>query len=319
MTTRGTVPSALTQFSTSDVPDARRIELWEGHNAKALIGLRCRTLGEDPLAATEVNLQLDRIRLARVTGTSHVVERSAEVINSAPAAAVALYFTLVGEAFFYSDDGVRILRPGQLLVCDADRPFMRGFSQGLQELAVTVPDALFADIVGRPAPRTPLVIDFRATGNAHAHALATLVGRALHPSAPIVIGEQGILDLIAAAAGGRASMESAHFTAAKILIDRHLSDPGLSAARVAAGVGVSDRQLSRVFAQQELTVPQYISKRRLELAQKMLLDPAHTGQLISDIAQRCGFTSATHFARKFKELFGVRPADVRGQARALTE
>src|SRR4051812_37984311 len=109
MTESSSVSSSLARFSTSDVPDARRVELWEGYNKAALIGLRCRTLGAGSLAATEVNLQLDRIRLAGVTGTSHVVERSAEVINSSPVAAFALYFTLMGEAFFYYDDGVRIL------------------------------------------------------------------------------------------------------------------------------------------------------------------------------------------------------------------
>jgi len=73
MTESSSVSSSLARFSTSDVPDARRVELWEGYNTAALIGLRCRTLGAGSLAATEVNLQLDRIRLAGVTGTSHVV------------------------------------------------------------------------------------------------------------------------------------------------------------------------------------------------------------------------------------------------------
>ena len=172
----------MVAFSTDDVPEEQRIELWEGHNAAALIGLRCRTLDGRPLAATELNVQLERIRLARVTGTSHTVERSAEMIRSNPADAVALYFTLVGEAFFYCDDGVRILRPGQLLVCDVDRPFLRGFSQGLQELAVVVPRDLFAEITGVAEIRKPVVVDFAAAGHLHANALAALVGRAVHPT-----------------------------------------------------------------------------------------------------------------------------------------
>ncbi len=304
----------MVAFSTHDVPEEHRIELWEGHNAAALIGLRCKTLDGLPLGATELNVQLDRIRLARVTGTSHTVERSAETIRSNPADAVALYFTLAGEAFFYSEDGVRILRPGQLLVCDVDRPFLRGFAQGLHELAVVVPRTLFADIAGQHTVRNSLVVDF--AGNPHAHALAALVGRAVNPSAPVSLGEQSVLELLAVAVGVERNNTSANLTAARIFIDRRLTDPGLSATRVASGIGVSDRQLSRIFAEQGTSVPQYILGRRLAQAHRMLSDATHIGLPTSEIARRCGLGSPSHFARAFKQRYGIRPADLRDQARA---
>ena len=78
-------------FSTAGLPAARRIELWEGHNTAALIGLSCHTAVPGALEATEVNVQLGRIQLARVTGSPHVVERTAEVIRRSPADAVALF------------------------------------------------------------------------------------------------------------------------------------------------------------------------------------------------------------------------------------
>src|SRR5580698_3496838 len=69
-------------------------------------------LGEATLDATELNLQLEQLHLARVRGNAHVVERSPELIRRHPADAIAVYLTLVGEAFFYHDDGVRTVRPG---------------------------------------------------------------------------------------------------------------------------------------------------------------------------------------------------------------
>ena len=106
-------------FSTAGLPAARRIELWEGHNTAALIGLSCHTAVPGALEATEVNVQLGRIQLARVTGSPHVVERTAEVIRRSPADAVAVYVTLRGDAWFRHEDGRRDLRPGQVLICDA--------------------------------------------------------------------------------------------------------------------------------------------------------------------------------------------------------
>src|SRR3954447_25615570 len=110
-------------FSTVGLPEEQRVELWESHNADTLIGLRCRTLTATALEATEINVELDRVHLARVRGSSHVVERDLTMIRERPAEAVALFFSLVGEAFFYHDDGVRTVQPGQMLMCDTDRPF----------------------------------------------------------------------------------------------------------------------------------------------------------------------------------------------------
>ena len=81
-------------FSTAGLPAARRIELWESHNAAALIGLSCHTAAADSLEATELNVQLGQIHLARVAGSAHVAQRTAGVIGRSPADAIAVYITL---------------------------------------------------------------------------------------------------------------------------------------------------------------------------------------------------------------------------------
>ena len=124
-------------FSTAGLPAARRVERWESHNATALIGLDVRADG--PLEATEVNVQLPQVRLARVRGSAHAVERTRGVIGRSPADSIAIYLTLRGDASFTSADGSRELHPGDALVCATDRPFARGFARGLEELVVTVP------------------------------------------------------------------------------------------------------------------------------------------------------------------------------------
>jgi hypothetical protein len=124
-------------FSTAGLPAARRIERWESHNAAALIGLDVRAAS--PLEATEVNVQLSEVRLARVRGSAHAVERTPEVIDRCPAESIAVYLTLHGDASFTSADGTRELHPGDALVCATDQPFGRGFTRGLEELVITVP------------------------------------------------------------------------------------------------------------------------------------------------------------------------------------
>lgn len=308
-------PVTPLEFSTVGLPDDERVELWEGHNQDALIGLRCRTLDAPSLEAREINLQLQDVHLARVYGTSHVVERDAELIRRRPSGSVALYFSLVGEAFFYSEDGVRAMRPGQLLVCDADRSFMRGFSRGLEELVVKVPHDVFREASGVRDLREPLVLDFGPAGNVHAAALARHVGRATRGEPAVPPDEKAIIELISVlTSGGHDDVSAAHRAAAKAFIDRRLTDPSLSATVIADAVGISARHLSRVFAEEDVSVPQYVLRRRLELAHALLTKPAAASMTVAEVAHHCGFASAAHFSNAFVARYEQRPSDVRRRA-----
>jgi len=305
-------------FSTVGLPEEQRIELWESHNADALIALRCRTLTATVLEATEINVEVERVHLARVRGSSHVVERDLTMIRQRPADSVALFFSLAGEAFFYHDDGVRTVQPGQMLMCDADRPFMRGFSQGLEELVLKIPRDVFADFTGIDGIRRPVVVNFAAGTNSFAHTLARQVGRAARDLDSDPADEQTLLELVAAVAGGRrdTDLAGAHRAAAHTYIDQHLFDPTLSAAQVATAVGISTRHLSRVFAEAGTSVPKFVLTRRLEAARRLLAKPAATSMTIAEVAHRCGFTSAAHFSNAFANHYGERASDVRRHAAA---
>ncbi|MFJ7045397.1 hypothetical protein ACIQVC_18580 [Streptomyces sp. NPDC101112] len=66
---------------------------------------------------------------------------------------------MAGEAFFHHDDGVLTVQPGQILMCDADRPFIRGFSLGLEELVLKLPHQLFAEVTGIDRIARPMVMN----------------------------------------------------------------------------------------------------------------------------------------------------------------
>jgi AraC-like DNA-binding protein len=307
-------------FSTVGLPEARRIELWESHNAAALIGLRCHTAATDPLEATELNVQLGQVHLARVVGSSHVVQRTAGVIGCSPADAIAVYVTLRGDAWFEHEGGTRSLRPGHVLICDADLPFARGFARGLEELAIKMPRSAFSDATGLTSLRSPVIADFARGNDPYARALARLVDRAARPEHAVPADERTILELVAVLAVGRdTDMSIAYRAAARSFIEAHLPDPGLTASQVAAAIGISGRHLSRVFAADGTSVPRHVLSRRLQLAHAMLAGPAGASRTVADVASRCGFTSATYFSHVFREHFGQRAGEVRRQAQVSQE
>jgi len=317
-------------FSTAGLAAPRRVELWEAHNATALIGLDVHAPG--PLEATEVNVRLPRARLARVTASAHAVQRTEDVIARCPADSIAIYLALRGDAWFTSADGTYRLRPGEAVVCATDQPFARRFAGGLEELVVTVPCSAFSGYVdaSRAKPKVSL---FSAAGSTrrpgggppsaaaevsqYARALARLAGRATRAQQPVPPDEDAVLDLAAVLTGGRAAAPAtAHRAAARSYIEEHLTSPGLGAEQVAAAIGLSERQLSRVFAADGTSVPRHILTRRLCLAYSLLSSDRLGPETVADVAARCGFTSAAYFSHAFRRHFGHRASDLRREARA---
>ncbi len=307
-------PAKELRFSTRHLPTTNRLELWENHNAEALISLDIRTLIEAPLEAIEVNLLFPTLRFARVKGTAQVVERSASFIRHNPTDVVTIFFALEGEAFFYHRDGHENLKPGQAIMCDADLPFMRGFSKGLQELVLTIPREDFKELSGGKSLKNPQIFDFNRPGatNQHANALAKLIMATIGNSDFNVDWvEQSAMDLLRLLISGETPDAGVgHLAAAKSYIDRSLRDPQLSAGEVAAAVGISERQLSRVFAQDGTSLSRFVRDRRLQLARGILADPG-TAVTIGRLATELGFASHTYFSRVFKEHFGVTPLQLR--------
>jgi AraC-like DNA-binding protein len=291
-----------------EVVDNGRVREWERHNAEALIELACQVRSDAPFRAYEVNVQLNQVGLALVRGTPHAVVRDEPMIASRPADAIAVYAALRGDALLEYAGERRVIRPGQVLVCDVDKPFLRGFGHGLEELAIKVNRPAFEQITGFRTVAQPLVVEARE--DPYARALVKVAGRAVHQQVPA--DEQAVLELVAAlATGGRIGLPLAHRAAARAYIDDHLRDPSLSAADVAAGAGISERHLSRLFAETGRSVPRHILTRRLDLAYNVL---SRSAARTIDVAAECGFTSMAYFSQAFKDRFGVTAGEVRRAA-----
>ena len=225
-----------------------------------------------------------------------------------------MYLTLRGDAWFECADRTYALRPGNVLVCDTDQPFARGFKYGLEELVIKADREALPDI---PQLGRPVIASFRDNGavDRYARALATITSRAARTEQSLPADEGTVLDLIAVLAGGRAAAPATvHRAAARSYIEEHLTNPGLGAADVAAAIGISERQLSRIFAADGTSIPRHILSRRLHLAYTLLSAGQATPGTVADIAARCGFTSVTYFSHVFRQHFGHRATEVRRSA-----
>lgn len=319
----------LQRFTTQGIVPNDRVQMWEGHNARALLPLDIRTINDRPMRAAETNLHLPSVRMASVFGSSQVVERSESFINDNPTGMIAIFFATEGDAFFFHHGGNISLQSGQAIVYDADLPFLRGFGDDFRELVLTIPKQRYREIVGKKGSDLPAVFNFGPTSSPGEQALARLVSRTLQhivagetthlthtkPSdKPLQSSEDEALGLIRNVLGESASSEEGLVSAARNYIELNITDQELSPAHISAAVGISERQLSRIFAGAGTTIGRYVLTKRLELAHRALAAPGQDTIAVGELAQRFGFVSPSHFSRAFRDYFEVTPLQWRKES-----
>jgi transcriptional regulator GlxA family with amidase domain len=96
-----------------------------------------------------------------------------------------------------------------------------------------------------------------------------------------------------------------------IIMERHMEHT-ISISKLAASVGVSRRQLERLFMEKTNSSPASVYKRvRLERAKHLLMQ---TKAPLIEIAMEVGFGNASHFAQVFRRTFGQSPTKLRSAA-----
>ncbi len=97
-------------------------------------------------------------------------------------------------------------------------------------------------------------------------------------------------------------------TEAVLLMESNLEEP-LSPDELAGYVKISRRQLERLFRNYlQCTPTQYYLGLRLRNARLLLLQ---TEKSIVEISVACGFASAPHFSKCYRDMFGLPPRDER--------
>jgi len=110
---------------------------------------------------------------------------------------------------------------------------------------------------------------------------------------------------------GRDSPRSAQLAAVKRHVDLHLADPDLTPASVAAALGISARQLHRLFEPSGSTFARHVLRQRLLRCRDTIAGATGTGRSVLDIAFGWGFNSMATFYRAFVSEFGSSPAMLR--------
>lgn len=98
------------------------------------------------------------------------------------------------------------------------------------------------------------------------------------------------------------------------MMEANLSEPE-ALTTVAHNIGLSRRQVERLFRQEMGRSPaRYYLEIRLDRARHLLLQ---SSMPIVEVAVACGFVSASHFSKCYRELYGRSPQQERAERRNL--
>lgn len=106
----------------------------------------------------------------------------------------------------------------------------------------------------------------------------------------------------------RNGVRNRHLARAIAIMQRRLDEP-MQTSEIAAELGISTRQLERLFATHlNISPRRYQVEMRLDRARRLLVQ---TEMNVTEVALACGFGNFSHFSRSFRNAYGIPPSSQR--------
>jgi AraC-like DNA-binding protein len=304
---------SLSRASTQDVPESQRIDYWEAYNASSLTGIRCSTHDSRGLSASVARCEVQGLSLSDIRGNQHIVERTPQIVRNQPKDSIFACLLIEGSAFFYQHSRCLNISAGDVLIYDAEQPFLYGFPSVMRQILIDIPRSKLMDECKAGQLNTPVQID------GHVGAGRTLSGALRNAGLRLMAAArpedaERCWQLISTIFSGGPGMQRSRIlplVEAKSIIASHLSNTDLGPEFVAERLGISVRHLNRLFGGEDVTVGEYIRNERLDSAHRDLSDPGQAGATIGEIAYRWGFADLGNFNRAFRQRFATTPSEAR--------
>jgi AraC-like DNA-binding protein len=217
-----------------------------------------------------------------------------------------------------------VLEPGDVTVSDSAQALTMTTREPYTAVGLTVPGSLLRTYIPEPEK----AVGVRFSGKTGFSKIVSCMLLAMWEHAECdnfpEIGPEltnnllGILSACCYVSGHEPETQNADLMAKreriKQTINQNLHKPDLCIGELARQFGFSIRYIQRLFSEEDCTVSRYIRRQRLEGCKRQLADPAWLNHSITEIAFNWGFNSSAHFARVFKEQYGINAREYRKQA-----
>ena len=302
-------------LDTDQVPASQRAEAFQA----AISGNASTSMAvfddDVPVRARLHVYELGPGRVFNVEATGNVLRRTAAMARKDEQNAIAIAAPIDGRNLFRWAREESVLHGREMLLVDLDAPYEYGW-QGLSGSSYAL--QVDRDLLDMPGDTIR-----RAAINLPSSPLYPLVReRLLHtttnasrvtPDSASQVGSTNLLllrALIASAAnGGSSQTQPDAMMLHQVLhyVRRHLTEPDLTPARIAAAHHISLRYLYLVCERGRISLESWIVEHRLEAARAALTARAGHQRTIAATAHAFGFKNPSFFTTRFKRAYGITP------------
>lgn len=312
-------PPAVRTWSTDAAPPSQRLDYWVGAVCEGFLEMDVTSSLAGSFSATLESAPLGAIGVNRVRGSAQDVYRTRRAIAHSRSNYYYLLCKTDSPWVAAQDGRTARLLPADLVLVDSRRCYEFHFLQCADTLSLELPTAWVESWLPRASDHQVRRIDGQSGwGRVLSGFVQQLSPQAvLRPPLPAALLTDQLGGLLALAAGAdpaSATCEGERAALRRRVLDatreRH-AEPGLTAAKVACGLGISERSLHRCLAGGATTFATALASFRMEVARRMLCDARFDRLGIAEIGFRVGFTDASHFVRQCRRHFGATPGALR--------
>ena len=310
-------------IDTRSVEAEQRVEFWANAASGHYHPLRIRT-DREAAPAFEAQMwgeRLGSLGVLRISAAANTMTRTWRDVAVGDPERLHVSLLLRGGLHGEQQGREAVLRAGDITTYDTSAPVAFRAPGRFDLLVLTLPKRA----LGRHADRISRLTAVAIPGQAGLPRLAAHFFRGVaagRADGSISEGDtdvaEQVLQLVRGLYAGHGATQPARRPSRATLLDRaqafmaqNLGDPGLGPEQVARACFISTRYLHRVFAEEDLSVCDWIRAERLARCRQDLLDPALASEAVAAIGTRWGLPSPQHFSRLFRAAYGCSPREFR--------
>lgn len=313
-------------YSTDHIDPRERFDFWRSVICDAYLPINCDVPDHRNFDGSILLERLSKLTISNVCGSPQNVSRGASEIGRNADAFFMLSVQLSNSSKLTQAGRSTILHPGDFALYSTADPYEIQCETPVDQLVIQLPhDTLLtrvpqADVLTGLAVRAECEIGGLISTQMQQYARAIVN----QPASVQSHLQDVMIDLVATGLStlsqGRANVsrpEHLVLARAKSTILENLRNHDLDREFVARNIGMSARNLGRVFANQGLSISAFIRQCRLKAIAADLIDPCMVTLSISEISCKWGMMNFQHLSKLFKTTYGLSPRSYRQTRRTL--
>jgi AraC-like DNA-binding protein len=302
---------------TAEGAGKRRLDRWQDLICREMLNVDLKLPNPNEFRCSLSRMGFSDVRFIRFRSTPHSVERTSTDKSSSTVGFDHFMISaqLSGLTRIQSGKHQVDLRPGDVGVLDASRPFTNQFIGTTSRAVVLFDKSRFKRTFNADSlRRMPTAHPYFRIVRQHILSLAdpTVDHDPLVAEALIVSLIELMTQMTAApSASNQAAKSKITRRNVESFIRMNISRADLTLLSIAAEFGVSLRSLFTLYEDAPMSLEQTIISIRLQRAAQILASGEGATETVTSVSTMVGFKDSAHFSRRFRDKYGKPPSDWR--------